>query len=174
MIFRPAKRPSLQEAIFAGGCFWGVEHHFRQCEGVIRALSGYTGGDVKDPTYEQVCSGQTGHAEAVKVNYDPELVSYEQLARLFFEIHDPTQLNRQGPDVGGQYRSAIFYQDVQQKEIAEKLIAELRARGYEVVTEVMPGAEFYAAEEYHQGYLEKHRDRAICHIRVPRFDSSQE
>ena len=173
LIFRPAAEPARKEAVFAGGCFWGVEHLFQQQEGVISAVSGYTGGNVKNPTYRQVCSGRTGHAEAVKIVYDPELVTYEQLARLFFEIHDPTQQNRQGADVGAQYRSAVFYVDDEQKQIAERLIAELRANGYKVVTQVLPASEFYPAEEYHQDYIEKHADRPVCHVRVPRFDRPQ-
>jgi peptide methionine sulfoxide reductase msrA/msrB len=173
IVFRPAGKGATQEAIFAGGCFWGVEHHFQQADGVVSATSGYTGGRVADPTYEQVCTGRTGHAEAVRVVFDPNRVSYEQLARLFFEIHDPTQRNRQGPDVGTQYRSAVFCLDEQQKRTAEKLIAELRANGYDVVTQVLPASEFYAAEEYHQDYVAKHPQRKICHERVPRFEKRE-
>ena len=147
LVFRPADPGAAAEAIFAGGCFWGVEHHFQQLDGVTSATSGYTGGQVANPTYEQVCSGTSGHAEAVRVVFDPKRVTYEQLARLFFEIHDPTQLNRQGPDVGTQYRSAVFYLDQRQKTVAEKLIAELRAKGYEVATQVLPASPFYPAED---------------------------
>lgn len=158
-----------EEAVFAGGCFWGVEHWFQAQPGVISATSGYTGGDVARPTYQQVCTGTTGHAEAVRVLFDPAKVSYEQLARLFFEIHDPTELNRQGADVGSQYRSAVFYGSAQQKAAAEKLIAILKAKGLNVVTEVTPAGAFYPAEEYHQDYLDKHPDRPSCHARVERF-----
>lgn len=169
LVFRPAEQAATGEAVFAGGCFWGVEHHFQEMPGVISAVSGYTGGSVAAPTYEQVCTGRTGHAEAVRVTFDPTQVSYEQLARLFFEIHDPTQLNRQGPDVGTQYRSAVFYLDQQQKQTAEKLIAELRGNGYDVATQVAPAPAFHPAEDYHQDYVAKHPERVICHQRVNRF-----
>ena len=162
---------TTDEAVFAGGCFWGVEHAMKQLDGVITVTSGYTGGRVLEPTYKQVCAGTTGHAEGVRVVFDPKRVSYETLARLFFEIHDPTQLNRQGPDVGTQYRSAVFYRSDVQKQVAEKLIAELRARGYEVVTQVARASPFYPAEEYHQDYLTRHPERPVCHVRVPRFDT---
>ena len=168
LVHRPT--PKTAKAIFAGGCFWGVEHHFQKVQGVLSATSGYCGGHVANPTYEQVCTGKTGHAEAVRVVFDPDRVSYEKLARLFFEIHDPTQRNGQGPDVGTQYRSAVFYLDNKQKQIAEKLISELRAKGYDVVTQVAPASEFYPAEKYHQGYLDKHPEQPTCHVRVPRFD----
>jgi len=170
LVFRPAEKKTTEEAIFAGGCFWGVEHLLQKTDGVIGATSGYTGGEVASPTYKQVCTGKTGHAEAVRVVFDPSRVSYEKLARLFFEIHDPTELNRQGPDVGTQYRSAVFYLTEPQKAIAEKLIAELRAAGYKVVTEVRPAATFYPAEDSHQDYLSKHPERPVCHARVPRFE----
>jgi len=174
LVFRPAEKaddkPETEEAIFAGGCFWGVEHHFEQIDGVISATSGYTGGSRKNPTYRQICTGRTGHAEAVRVVFDPSKTSYEELARLFFEIHDPTQRNRQGPDVGTQYRSAVFYMDEKQKRIAMQLTNELRNKGYRVVTQVRPASEFYEAEEYHQDYLEKNPNRPTCHVRVRRFD----
>ena len=171
LVFRPSKKPATEEAIFAAGCFWGVEHYFQQVKGVASVTSGYTGGRVASPNYEQVCTGKTGHAEAVRVVFDPQRVSYERLARLFFEIHDPTQWNRQGPDVGTQYRTAVFYLSEQQKKVAEQLIAELRVKGYKVVTEVRAATTFYPAEEYHQDYLEKHPERPVCHARVPRFDA---
>ena len=148
-----------------------MEHYFRQVDGVSGVVSGYTGGRVTRPTYEQVCAGRTGHAEAVRVQFDPQRVSYEQLARLFFEIHDPTELNRQGPDVGTQYRSGVFYLDEGQRRTAEGLIAELREKGYDVVTEVTVAEEFFPAEEGHQDYFAKHPSRAICHQRVRRFGS---
>lgn len=159
----------MATALFAGGCFWGVEDAFSKVPGVLDAVSGYTGGKVENPTYDQVSKGYTGHAEAVRVTYDPAKVSYEQLARLFFEIHDPTQLNRQGPDLGPQYRSAVYYADAAQKDVAEKLIAALRAKGWDVVTEVTPAATFYAAEDYHQDFTAR-TGRGGCHLRVPRFE----
>lgn len=156
-------------AIFAGGCFWGVEHHFEQVKGVQSAVSGYIGGAAQNPTYREVCSGGTGHAEAVEVRYDPAVVDYETLARLFFEIHDPTQVNRQGPDVGSQYRSAVFYADEAQRAVALKLIAELKQKGYAVATTVEPAGTFWKAEEYHQDYYEKTGHEPYCHIRTKRF-----
>lgn len=171
LVFRPAEKPPAEEAIFAGGCFWGVEHYFQQVKGVASVTSGYIGGHAARPDYRQVCTGKTGHAEAVRVVFDPAEVSYERLARLFFEIHDPTQLNRQGPDRGTQYRSAVFYLSKRQMDITEKLITELLARGYKVVTQVQAATDFYPAEDYHQDYFEKHPQRAACHSRVPRFDS---
>jgi len=167
--FLPDDEWPLERAIFAGGCFWGVEHLFRQVPGVIAVRSGYTGGTTRQPTYEQVCTGKTGHAEAVEILFDPAKVSYEQLARRFFEIHDPTQKNRQGPDVGSQYRSAVFCTSDEQKRIAERLIGLLRERGYDVVTEVVPASTFWPAEEYHQDYLAKHPERGSCQAPVERF-----
>ena len=160
----------LGRGIFAAGCFWGVEHHLAELPGVISVESGYTGGDTLNPTYEEICTGETGHAEAVEVVYDPQVISYEEVARRFFEIHDPTLLDRQGPDVGTQYRSAAFYLNDTQKHTIEQLIVELRANGYDVVTAVVPATEFYPAEDYHQDYIEKHPERYICHERVLRFD----
>ena len=171
LVFRPD--PVVEQAIFAGGCFWGVEHWFAAIKGVRNVTSGYTGGTVKNPTYQQVCTGRTGHAEAVRIEFDPAQVSYEELARLFFEIHDPTELNFQGPDLGPQYRSAIFYFSDRQKQTAEKLIAELKARRYKVVTELVKASVFYPAEAYHQDYLDKHPERRACQPRVERFGKSQ-
>lgn len=169
LVFVPEEKWPLERAIFAGGCFWGVEHYFRQVPGVIAVRSGYTGGKVDRPAYDQVCTGRTGHAEAVEVLFDPGKVRYEQLARKFFEIHDPTQENRQGPDYGTQYRSAIFYFNEAQKQTVEKLIGLLEKRGYEVVTQVAPASTFWPAEEYHQDYLNKHPNRPSCHVPVDRF-----
>jgi peptide methionine sulfoxide reductase msrA/msrB len=166
------KKTAVNEAIFAGGCFWGVEHYFSEVPGVISVTSGYTGGKTANPTYEEVCSGKTGHAEAVRVVFDPNRVSYEQLAKLFFEIHDPTQLNRQGPDTGLQYRSVVFYIGDEQKQAAEKLIAKLRVNGYNVVTQVVPATKFYAAEDYHQDYVAKHPGRYLCHAKADRFEKA--
>jgi len=168
---QPGNPGARRTAVFAAGCFWGVEAAFRQVDGVVDVAAGYTGGHVDNPTYKDVCTGRTGHAEAVRVLFDPSRVSYEQLLRRFFETHDPTQLNRQGPDVGAQYRSAVFCFDARQKEVAERLVAELRANGYDVVTEVLPACTFFPAGEYHQNYLEKHPERQTCHVRVPRFDA---
>ena len=168
---QPATQPAkTEEAIFAGGCFWGVEHHLDHTPGVLKAESGYTGGTTRNPTYREVCTGKTGHAEAVRVTYDPAKVSYEHLARLFFETHDPTTVNRQGPDAGTQYRSAVFYKTPEQKATAEKLIKLLKDKGYKVVTELQPAGEFYVAEDYHQDYLDKNPDRPSCHVRVERFE----
>lgn len=155
----------METALFAAGCFWGVEKAFLDVPGVIDAESGYTGGKREYPTYEQVCTGATGHAEAVRVTYDESVVSYETLVRKFFAIHDPTELNRQGPDVGTQYRSAIFYLSHDQRDIAERVITELAPRYYPktIATEVTEAGTFYRAEEYHQRYFEKHPN-AVCHI----------
>jgi len=145
-------------ALFAAGCFWGVEHKFRQIPGVLNTKVGYTGGNVKNPTYKQVCSDKTGHAEAVKIIFDPSQSSYERLLEYFFGFHDPTQLNQQGPDIGRQYRSAIFYYSKEQKEAAEKMVKQLEESGRynkPIATEIAPASEFYRAEEYHQQYYEK-------------------
>ena len=147
---------ATSKAIFGAGCFWGVEAAFRGVPGVVEAISGYAGGSVENPTYEQVCTGRTGHAEVVQVEYDPDAVSYDELLDVFWKNHDPTQVNRQGPDVGSQYRSAIFYTGDEQRRIAEA--AKERAQGsYKrpIATEITPAGEFYRAEEYHQRYFEK-------------------
>lgn len=158
-----------ETAIFAGGCFWGVEHLIQEKDGVISAESGYIGGKKESPTYREVSAGITGHAEAVRIVYDPRKISYEELARFFFEIHDPTQRNRQGPDIGEQYRSEIFYLDEQQKLTARKLIKELKDSGYKVVTKVTPASAFYPAEEYHQDYYGKNGKHPYCHVYTKRF-----
>ena len=155
-------------AIVAGGCFWGVEDAFEHLPGVCSAVSGYTGGTVPSPTYEDVCTGRTGHAEAVLIRYDPSKISYAQILRRFFEIHDPTQLNRQGPDVGTQYRSAIFYANAQEKAVAEGLIARLKELGYAVQTRLENAAPFYEAEDWHQNFTAR-TGRGGCHVPVPRF-----
>ena len=157
---------TINKATFAAGCFWGVEASFLAVPGVIDAVSGYTGGHVEDPSYEQVCTGTTGHAEAVEVTYDSSKVSYETLVRKFFAMQDPTQVNRQGPDVGEQYRSVAFYHSPEQKHIIESVIKEL-ARNYfpnTIATAVEPAQTFYRAEEYHQRYAEKHPGRVVCHV----------
>ena len=151
-------------ATFAAGCFWGVEDAFRQLPGVIDAVSGYTGGHVDSPTYRQVCGHGTGHAEAVEVTYDPQRISYDRLLDFFWQIHDPTQLNRQGPDVGDQYRSAIFtHDDEQAREAAASRDLEQRKHDRPIVTEIAPASRFWRAEEYHQRYFEKNGG-AACHI----------
>jgi len=160
---------SSARAYFAGGCFWGVEHVFQEVDGVAAVRSGYTGGDTEEPTYREVCNGTTGHAEAVEVVYDPAVVSYETLAKLFFEIHDPTQVDRQGPDRGSQYRSAVFYVDDGQKRVADELVTILRDKGYDVATEVTEAGRFWEAEDYHQDYYEKTGGRPYCHARQKRF-----
>ncbi len=156
-------------AYFAGGCFWGVEDFFNNLPGVIRAVSGYMGGDTENPTYEQVCTGRSGHAETVEVLFATKLISFETLARLFFEIHDPTQLDAQGPDRGPQYRSAVFPANAEQAAITASLIEQLEKQGWDVVTSVEELSPFYPAEDYHQRFLHKHPQRPACHRRVPRF-----
>jgi peptide methionine sulfoxide reductase msrA/msrB len=165
----PPPMPATETAIFAGGCFWGVEYYFQKARGVISTQVGYVGGHTQNPTYQQVCSGTTGHAEAIGVTYDPAQTSYEEMARLFFEIHDPTQVNRQGPDIGLQYRSAVFYQNDTQKATAEKLIGILKAKGLNVVTQVAPAGTFWPAEDYHQQYYEKNGHNPYCHVYTKRF-----
>ena len=160
----------FERAIFAGGCFWGVEFYLQQAKGVIRAVSGYTGGRTENPTYEQVCKKRTGHAEAVEVLFDPQQTDYEALARLFFEIHDPTEVDRQGPDVGEQYRSVIYYRNDRQKAVAERLIGLLKEKGYKVATRVEPAAKFWRAETYHQDYYFVHGKTPYCHRPVKRFE----
>jgi peptide methionine sulfoxide reductase msrA/msrB len=156
-------------AIFAGGCFWGVEYFLQKEPGVISVTSGYTGGVVKNPTYREVCTGNTGHAEAVKIVYDPGKTSYEKLLKLFLEIHDPTQIGRQGPDIGDQYRSEIFYLNSNQKQIAEKNLNALKAKGYKVATAVTAASEFYPAEAYHQDYYFNNGKIPYCHAYTKRF-----
>jgi peptide-methionine (S)-S-oxide reductase len=154
----------MATATFAAGCFWGVEETFRRVEGVRATEVGYTGGHTENPTYKQVCAGDTGHAEAVRVTYDPARVSYTQLLEVLFQAHDPTQRNRQGPDVGSQYRSAIFYHDDQQRAAAERMIDQLQSSEQftrPIVTEVVPAATFHPAEDYHQQYLAK-RGQGAC------------
>ncbi len=160
---RPPKKTgqsrASETATFAAGCFWGVEHKLGRVPGVLSTGVGYTGGRTADPTYEQVCTGTTGHAEAVKVIFDPALTTYEELVRRFFEIHDPTQVDRQGPDVGSQYRSAIFYHGAEQKKTAERVMAEIRGAGSlaaPLATELAEAGPFFPAEDYHQKYFEKH------------------
>ena len=153
-----------EKATFAGGCFWGVEHLFNEIPGVIDAVSGYTGGHVDNPSYEQVCGGRTGHAEAVEVTYDPDQVSYEQLLNAFWNMHDPTTLNRQGPDFGHQYRSAIFTHSPAQEVAARRSLALAQQHfPQRIVTEIVPAGPFWRAEEYHQRYFDKHQGHYSCH-----------
>ena len=156
-------------AIFAGGCFWGVEYHMHSIDGVISTEVGYTGGHIEQPTYRDVCTHTTGHAEVVRVVFNTQKTDYEKIARMFFEIHDPTQVNRQGPDIGDQYRSEIFYRNNSQKEIAEKLISILQQKGFKIATRVDPATTFWKAEEYHQQYYEKEGQTPYCHVYIKRF-----
>lgn len=154
-----------ETATFAAGCFWGVEETFRKTNGVISTMVGYTGGTKPNPTYRQVCSGNTGHAEAVQVTYDPKIISYEQLLDIFWNNHNPTQLNRQGPDVGYQYRSAIFFHSPQQEAAAKASKEKLEKAGrfkHPIVTQIVPAETFWPAEEYHQQYLKK-QGLSVCH-----------
>ena len=156
-------------AIFAGGCFWGVEYLLQKAPGIISVTSGYTGGNVKNPSYKEVCTGNTGHAEAVKIIYDPQKTSYDKVLRLFLEIHDPTQVGGQGPDLGDQYRSEIFFLNDEQKKIAENNLNILKSKGFKVATAVTKASEFYTAEGYHQDYYFKNGKTPYCHAYVKRF-----
>jgi peptide-methionine (S)-S-oxide reductase len=159
------KVPDKEIATLGGGCFWCLEAVFEEMEGVTRVVSGYSGGSVKNPTYEQVCTGTTGHAEVVQIEFDPRVVTYETILGVFFSVHDPTTPGRQGADVGSQYRSVIFYHDDRQKEIAEKKIAELESNKIwkrPIVTEVVPFKAFYEAEEYHQDYFKRNPHAGYC------------
>jgi len=156
---------SLEAATLAGGCFWCLEAVFREVDGVENVVSGYTGGTIINPTYEQVCTGETGHAEAVQVSFNPSKISYREILEIFFSIHDPTTLNRQGPDVGTSYRSAVFYHNERQKNVVEELIGELnKAHLWEkpIVTQIVPLDTFYPAEDYHREYFSRHPEQAYC------------
>jgi peptide-methionine (S)-S-oxide reductase len=156
-----------KKATFAAGCFWGVESSFRQLDGVIDVMVGYTGGRIKNPTYEMVCSDRSGHAEAVEIEFDPSVISYDTLLDVFWEIHDPTTMNRQGPDFGSQYRSAIFYHDESQRRAAEASIKRAASLFEDpIVTEITPASEFYPAEEYHQRYYERMGLPNLCAVHV--------
>lgn len=163
------KQTDVDIAIFAGGCFWGVEYYMKKAHGVKSVAVGYIGGDLENPTYENVCSSTTGHAEAIRINFDPSQTNYEKLAKLFFEVHDPGQTNGQGPDIGEQYRSEIFYIGEEQKETAKKLIKELKQKGVNVVTKLTAASTFYLAENYHQNYYEKTGGTPYCHTYKKRF-----
>lgn len=168
--FPPESMPvRLEEAYFAGGCFWGIEHYFEKGPGVLDAVSGYMQGRTGNPTYKDVCTGRTDHAETVRVVFDANRISFLRLLEAFFVMHDPTQLNRQGPDVGSQYRSGIWFTSAEQKRVAEQYIKELQAsprfRGHKIVTQVEPAARFWPAEEYHQDYIA--RTGRACHVTNP-------
>ncbi len=165
--FQPTKIE--EKAYFAGGCFWGVEYLLNKQEGVIKTSVGYAGGSKVNPTYYEVAAGATRHAETVEFVFDPSIITFEELAKLFFEIHDPTQDNRQGPDIGAQYRSAIFYKNQQQKDTSEKLIRILNDKGYDVQTQLTQFVSFYDAEDYHQDYYEKKGSLPYCHKYTKRF-----
>lgn len=158
-----------ERAIFASGCFWGTEYYFQQEEGVLKTTVGYTGGQKDNPTYYDVCSDRTGHAEATEVIFDPAKTSYEELTKLFFETHDPGQKNRQGPDMGTQYRSAIFYLNEEQKVIAENVIKTLKDKGFKVVTEVTKAGTFWKAEDKHQQYYASGGGSPYCHRYTKKF-----
>ena len=170
MEFIPAKKEAKTDtAIFAGGCFWGVEYYMQKSKGVKSVVSGYIGGHKDHPTYQEVCTGKTGHYEAVEITFNPTETNFETILKLFFEIHDPTQWNHQGPDFGEQYRSAVFYRSEAQKETTEKLIRILKSKGYNVVTEVKQATTFWKAEDYHQDYYEHKGTTPYCHGYVKRF-----
>jgi peptide-methionine (S)-S-oxide reductase len=164
-----AANTQLETATLAGGCFWCLEAVYDQLKGVVDVVSGYSNGNVANPTYEAVCSGRTGYAEVVQIQYDPNIVSFRDLLNVFFTIHDPTTLNRQGADVGTQYRSAIFYHTPEQKAIAEQTVAELTQQGIfnnKIVTEIAPVENYYAAEDYHQEYFANNPNQGYCQFVV--------
>jgi len=159
----------LDTAIFASGCFWGTEYYFERATGVLFTGVGYIGGEQDKPTYKEVCTGITGHAEATRVVYDKSKTDYETLARLFFETHDPTQVNRQGPDIGTQYRSEVFYKTPEEKELVITLIEKLEKNGYDIATKVTEATTFWSAEDYHQQYYSGKGSTPYCHFYTPRF-----
>jgi len=170
MNFVPTEsQKKTERAIFAAGCFWGVEYYFKKTKGILSTSVGYTGGQTENPDYQEVCYLDTGHVEAVEVIFDPTVTSYEELAKLFFEIHDPTQINRQGPDIGEQYRSEIFYLNHNQKIVAEKLIKRLEDKGVKIATQVTEAATFWPAEEVHQDYYAKTGHAPYCNVLTKRF-----
>lgn len=164
------KQKTMERALFASGCYWGTEYYLQQQDGVVSTTVGYCGGHVENPSYREVCTGTTGHAETVEVVYDPEKTDYESLVKIFFNTHDPTQVNRQGPDIGEQYRSAIFYLNDEQKQIAEKMVKELEDKGYDVATEITEATEFYSErDDKHQDYYAKTGGTPYCHKYTERF-----
>ena len=160
---------SHKKAYYAGGCFWGVEHLFQSKEGVLNAVSGYMGGSLDNPTYQDVLTGKTGHLEAVEITYNPDQVSYQDLTKFFFEIHDPTQANGQGPDIGAQYLSAVFYSSEKEKEISQELVNLLKNKGFDVVTKIIPAETFWIAEDYHQDYYVNRNQQPYCHVYRKKF-----
>lgn len=172
----PTTTPTTQFATFGGGCFWCIEAVFERLEGVKKVVSGYAGGTVDNPSYEQVCTGKTGHAEVVQVEFDPAKITYERILQIFFNAHDPTTLNRQGADKGTQYRSVVFYQSDEQRIAAEKAVKEGASRfSSPIVTEITPLKKFYAAEDYHQHYFAKHPENGYCSVVIaPKVKKLQE
>jgi methionine-S-sulfoxide reductase len=154
----------MKSAYFASGCFWGTEYYLDKIDGVSATTVGYMGGEMPNPTYEDVSTGDTGHVEAVKVDYDPEKVSYEELVKMFFESHDPTQVDGQGPDIGSQYVSKIFYSTEEEKGVAENLKNYLEKKSMNIATKIEPVTEFYEAENYHQDYFSKNNQAPVCHV----------
>jgi len=167
---QPPRSGQVELGYFAGGCFWGVEHFLEAMPGVIAVESGYMGGSKDKPSYEEVSSGDSGHAETVRVSFDPQAITYEAVAKRFFEIHDPTEVDRQGPDIGTQYRSAVFVTDATQRAAVDKLIKQLKDNGYPVATTVHDAGQFWLAEDYHQNYYARTKKTPYCHTPVPRFD----
>jgi peptide-methionine (S)-S-oxide reductase len=161
--------PDLDIATLGGGCFWCLEAVYSELKGILKVESGYAGGEVKNPTYEEVCSDETGHAEVVQLTYDRGVITYREILQVFFSVHDPTTLNRQGADVGSQYRSVIFYHDENQKRVAKEVIKEIQDQeiwGKPLVTELVPYTEFYKAEEYHQNYFKNNSEQPYCQVVV--------
>ncbi len=167
--FVPEDNMNKDTAVFASGCFWGSEYYLKRAKGVISTTVGYTGGHQENPTYKEVCTGKTGHYEAVEVVFNPEETNYAELCKIFFETHDQGQENGQGPDIGEQYRSAIFYHSEEQKKIAEELIGILKSKGYKVATALKPATQFWKAEDYHQDYYDIKGGRPYCHIYTKKF-----
>lgn len=168
LVFLPADR--IEKVVFAAGCFWGVEYRFQQVEGVLKTTVGYTAGFTDNPTYREVCTGTTGHAESVEIIFDKSVIPFDELAKLFFEIHDPTTADRQGVDIGTQYRSAVFFNSDEQKGILENLVAILEERGYDIVTQIEPLDDFHSAQDYHQNYYRRNGIINSDHVRTNRFD----
>ena len=168
--FQEKKTEGLSKAYFAGGCFWGVEYHFENLDGVSNVVSGFMGGDVKNPSYRDVVSGKSGHLEVVEITYDSKKVTYESLAKLFFEIHDPTQANGQGPDIGSQYLSAVFVSSKSERKTINKLIGILSSQGMKIATKIEDIKPFYPAENYHQDYYQRKGSQPYCHAYVKRFE----
>lgn len=163
------QKVQTEKAFFAGGCFWGTEYLLQKADGVISTRVGYMGGHTENPTYREICEGTTGHAEAIEVEFDPAETDFETLSRLFFEIHDPTQVDRQGPDVGDQYRSAVFYDNDNQRQVVEKLVLLLKDRGFDVVTQIAEAGTFWEAEQNHQDYYDTSGKQPYCHTYQKRF-----